>query len=309
MFTVTLKNRRARAFTLIELLVVIAIIAILIALLVPAVQKVREAAARLQCSNNLKQIGLGCHGYHDSNKRFQGGYNYNASTDISEATWLYFLLPYVEQQALFATANLSQNFGSLPNANSTINATLPPVYACPSDSTARNWINLYIKGSYVGNDGIGPMTSPANWDTYASVAKFGVFMLNSKIKMVDITDGTSNTALASEIIKVNAPGDDLRGVMYYPEGPLYHHNTGPNSTTADNLRSSIGCVSVTEAPCIGTYTAYNNRSLIMAARSRHSGGVNLCLADGTVRFVTNSVTLGTWQALGTINGNEPPGDF
>ena len=297
-------------FTLIELLVVIAIIAILIALLVPAVQKVRESAARMQCTNNLKEIGIGTHGYHDANKRLMPGYNYNATTDISEATWLYFLLPYVDQMQIFATANLSQNFGSLPNANSTLNGYLPAVYSCPSDSmVAKTCWNFYIKGSYAGNDGIGPMVSPAGGWTGPGVTTIGVFMMNTKITMTDITDGTSNTALASEIIKVTGATDDLRGVMYYPEGPLYQHNTGPNSTTPDNLRQGA-CMNVPEAPCIGTtYTAYNNRSLIMAARSRHSGGVNLALADGTVRFVSNTVALTTWQALATIRQTDVPADF
>ncbi len=299
---------RRRGFTLIELLVVIAIIAILIALLVPAVQKVREASARTQCTNNLKQLGLGCQGFHDANKRFQTGYNYNASTDISEATWIYFVLPYVDQGAIHATANLAQNFGSLPNANSTLNSVSPAVLNCPSDLTAKSWVNLYIKGNYVGNDGIGPMLSPAGWVTSASVSKFGVFMLNSKIRLTDITDGSSNTALASEIIKVTNATEDLRGAMYYPEGPLYQHNTGPNSTTPDNLRTGH-CSNVPEAPCTGTYSAYNNRSLIMAARSRHSGGVNLVLCDGTVRFVTNNVAIGVWQGLGTIIENEVIGDY
>ncbi len=302
---------RRAGFTLIELLVVIAIIAILIGLLVPAVQKVREAAARTQCVNNLKQIGLGTHAYHDSYKAFMAGYKYNAGSDISEATWLYFLLPYVEQQAVYATANLGQNFGSLPNANSTINTILPAVYSCPSDSGggSTSW-SLYLKGSYVGNDGIGPMTSPANgWQTSASVTKYGIFMLNSRTRMADVTDGTSNTALASEIIKTPGAADDLRGIMYYPEGPLYQHNNGPNSTTPDSLRSSA-CNNIPEAPCTGTYSAYNNRSLIMSARSRHPGGVNLCMADGTVRFVSNGIAIGTWNALGTINGGEVlPGDF
>lgn len=304
------RSRRRRGFTLIELLVVIAIIAILIALLVPAVQKVREAAARTQCSNNLKQIALGCQSYHDNYKRFMYGYGYNGSSDISEATWIYYMLPYVEQQALFGTANLAQNFGSLPNANSTLNQTPLSVLTCPSDSTLKTvcWTN-YIKHSYVANSGIGPLTSPSGWVSINSVTSPGVLFLNSKIKIAEITDGTSNTALASEVIRVAGTTDDLRGVSYYPEGPLYVHNNAPNSSTPDNLRSG-SCLSTTEAPCTGTYTAYNNRSLIITARSRHSGGVNLAMVDGTVRFVTNAVSQPTWQAVGTINGGEIPGsDF
>lgn len=139
-----------------------------------------------------------------------------------------------------------------------------------------------------------------------SVASPGMFMINSKIRIADIPDGTSNTAMVSELIK--SPGEDWRGVMHYPEGPLYQHNNTPNSPTPDEFRNQF-CRSIPEAPCIGTYTSYDTRKVILSARSRHPGGVNLALADGSVRFVQNSINLGTWKALSTPGGGEVVGDF
>ncbi|MCE9561067.1 MAG: DUF1559 domain-containing protein [Planctomycetes bacterium] len=292
-----------RGFTLIELLVVIAIIAVLIGLLLPAVQKVREAASRMKCSNNLKQLGIGLHGYHVVYERFPPGYNYNGTTDISEATWLFFLLPYVEQQALYDKANLSLCFGQQPNANGVISANMLPVYSCPSDVPGNLALLYYGKGNYAANGGIGPMTSNFT-SPLGSITTPGVFLANGRLGIKDITDGTSNTTAASEVLK--APGDDFRGVMYYPEGPIYQHNRTPNTSTPDDFRTS-SCVSTVKAPCVGTYTAYNNRAVIMSARSNHTGGVNVALCDGSLRFVTNGISQTTWQAAGTIGLGEPMG--
>jgi prepilin-type N-terminal cleavage/methylation domain-containing protein/prepilin-type processing-associated H-X9-DG protein len=182
------------------------------------------------------------------------------------------------------------------------------VYTCPSDKNLGNSFTLtyYGKGNYVGNSGLGPMLSVFS-TPITSVNTVGVFIINEPLRIADISDGTSNTALASEVIRV--AGNDMRGVMHYPEGPLYQHNTGPDSSTPDNIRTNW-CVSVPEAPCTGTYTAWNNRSVIMTARSRHQGGVNLALADASVRFVTDSITVATWQALGTSGNNDAIGsDF
>ena len=295
-----------RAFTLIELLVVIAIIAILIGLLLPAVQKIREAANRMKCTNNLKQIGLGLQNFHDTNGTLPPAYNYNGTTDISEASWLYFLLPYVEQDNLYKTANLNQNFGSLPNQNSTISAAMLPGYSCPSDIPGDLALTYYGKGNYAANGGIGPMTS-AFTNPQASVTTPGVFTVNTQINLAAITDGTSNTALASEVRKVR--GNDFRGVMHYPEGSVYQHNRTPNTSVPDDFRSGL-CISTPQVPCVGAYTAYNNRAVIMSARSNHTGGVNVVLCDGSVRFVRNSVSQSTWQGLGTIANSEVPGpDF
>jgi len=305
------RRRGPSAFTLIELWVVIAIIAILIALLVPAVQKVREAAARTQCVNNLKQIALGLHNYHDANKKLPPGHVASPFTGYDsgafEATWVTYVLLYLEQGNLYKTADFNRGFGqgTKNHPNNLIDGTLLDILRCPVDNQAPElWYGFLARGSYAGNNGLGTMveSTAANIITRPK----GVFMMDSKVPLANISDGTSNTAMVSEIIR--APGNDLRGVMHYPEGPLYQHTYTPNSSSPDNLRSP--CQNIPRAPCIGTYTSWNPRRLIMTARSNHPGGVNLALCDGSVRFVANSVDFSTWQALATYMGGEViPGDF
>jgi prepilin-type N-terminal cleavage/methylation domain-containing protein/prepilin-type processing-associated H-X9-DG protein len=309
-----LPNRRRGGFTLIELLVVLAIIGVLVSLLLPAVQKVREAAARVQCQNNLKQIGLGLHHYHNVVQHFPAGYlwkDYFYSPDSNESTWITHLLPYLEQDDLYRTANFNAGFG-VGGPNNQILATFLKLFGCPSDVPVDlcggSWGALWARGNYAGNDGIGPMVTVNTppYDPFASVVVPGVFMVNSKTRVTDMTDGTSQTVLVSELIK--SPGEDWRGVMHYPEGPLYQHNNTPNSPVPDQFRVQF-CQSIPRAPCIGTYTSWDTRKVILSARSRHPGGVNVLLADGSVRFAADAISLATWQALSTPAGGEVVGDY
>lgn len=304
------KKQSHRGFTLIELLVVIAIIAILIGLLLPAVQKVREAAARMKCQNNLKQLGLAMHNYESALGVFPPGYIHylavwNGTADASEATWPYFILPYIEQTAMFNSvsyATLSatsprHGFGMGDASTSTIRTTRLSLFSCPSDdlNAVFGFGGAYVRGNYAANGGIGPMTSPAAPNGLDHTVQ-GVFYNVSKIRVTEISDGTSNTVFMSELI--NVKGDDMRGILHYPEGPIYQHSNTPN-TGSDQVRSPY-CVSTDPAaPCTGAYTAYNNRQIILTARSRHTGGVNILMGDGSVRLCPNSVTTGVWQALST----------
>lgn len=301
----SLRNRQV-GFTLVELLVVIAIIGILVALLLPAVQAAREAARRTQCNNNLKQLALGLHNYHDTFRKFPAGYYQIPTGAANESTWITHILPFIEQKPLYDGITAWVAFGS-PSPGTGVHkvtSTFIPGLLCPSDVEVQLALTHWARGNYAGNNGIGPMFTEGQ----NSVARgpVGVFPQNVSRNMAEILDGTSNTAMVGELLK--SPGDDFRGVMHYPEGPLYHHNQAPNSKVPDQFRTSL-CKSIPRAPCTGTYTAWNNRSIVLSARSLHPGGVNLALCDGSVRFVSNTVNLTTWQNLGTPQDGAVLGEY
>ena len=300
-------------FTLVELLVVIAIIGVLIGLLLPAVQKVRDAANRAACGNNLKQLGIALHHYHDVQSSFPPAYiEYYPLTD--RATWQVLLLPYTEQDNLYRTYDPNETTGGGEN-NFLLNGTKLKLFRCPADVDLppKHYppspdLGPWATGNYLCNNGLGPMRS--DWRPETSVAQPGVFMVNSKTRVADITDGTSHTLLLSECINVPGTGDleDWRGNLTYPENCAFHWNFTPNSPSPDWLREGL-CVSIAEAPCIGTHLAYNDRLEILSARSRHPGGVQVLLGDGRVAFIPNTINLATWQALGSPAGGEVVGDF
>src|SRR5262245_14076397 len=246
-------NTRRSGFTLIELLVVIAIIAILIGLLVPAVQKVREAAARASCQNNLKQLGLAMHTYHDNYKKFPYGEGPGNPADPIKTRrgccwgdWQTLILPYLEQGNIFkGYVNLGGSdltgprYGASPNVENVTSKRLE-VLTCPSDNPNPGAITTTIKGvtyaitshNYVVNYG---NTNNYQLDITTPVAqKFGGAPFGwapVSCRITDITDGTSNTLLASETVQ--GIGSDLRGFSWWAPGAQFTTVNGPNSAAPD----------------------------------------------------------------------------
>jgi prepilin-type N-terminal cleavage/methylation domain-containing protein/prepilin-type processing-associated H-X9-DG protein len=326
------------AFTLIELLVVIAIIAVLLGLLVPAIQKVRETAARVQCTNNLKQIALAAHNYHNAAKKFPPG----IATAPSQASVLVLLLPYVEQATLYQQFDMRQDVYNAP-ANAPARMQQVALFLCPSDrSTGAKPDDfpppgqppaIVGKANYFGNMGTHGLwqenvpTAPKDPRTW------GIFAFESRTRLECITDGASNTALFAEVKRGAAPSDDATDVAVLPPGSWDQGNAGTNP---NNLTPPAGCANPpstynftglqyyrshlittmythTVPPNYAGPDCMRNPSALppmpwqqghLAARSYHPGGVNVALADGSVRFVSDTISLTTWKAVGTRSGGE-----
>jgi prepilin-type N-terminal cleavage/methylation domain-containing protein len=318
------ERRSRRGFTLIELLVVISIITILIGLLLPAIQKVREAAARVQCQNNFKQIGIACHGYHDSYNKLPPAVLVGPGTGWNDENylgpnWAVFILPYVEQLNLYrpvaASVQAYQSWvqlgrGGLDSGWRSVRGNVIPLYRCPSESfdqpgtrAGGNW----ARGNYAAN--AGPANFPGTANGNSPSDGFGrpgggVMCINWGVSLPQLTaqDGTSSTIMINHVRAGPDPGD-MRGTWAWglPGCSVTAANAiGDCYTPNDRGSNSDDVLGCSDRPDIamGCYgKAYGQGQ----ARSQHTAGVLAGFADGSVRLIQDTVSQDVWYYMNSRN--------
>ncbi len=331
-------NNSRYGFTLIELLMVVAIVGIAIMLLLPAAQSAREAARRVQCANNLRQIGLAMHDYHDEQGTLAPGAN-----GCCWGTWLLFVLPYIDQSNLYNSWNFAggarsdeksarEMFGYAGAANVTVTGTRVGVFYCPSDPNNTALVGAgagaVTSQNYVVNFGNTTSSQPpfyqySGWRIPFLGAPFGDVRAPvaagtsdeaagtrlATIQFAAITDGLNGTLLTSEVLV--GTGGDLRGFSWWRNGAMFTGLLPPNSPFPDVMPSSRHCGPVPpNLPCTGATGGqdrngtYVGLGLLNNPRSKHNGGVTAGMADGSVRFIRNSVDVFVFQALSSTSGSE-----
>ncbi|MFN0052239.1 MAG: DUF1559 domain-containing protein [Planctomycetales bacterium] len=337
---------RRAGFTLIELLVVIAIIAVLIALLLPAVQQAREAARRSQCKNNLKQIGLAMHNYHDTFSQLPISVGWSRNSDFRGAfSDKVYLLPYLDRSPEYQRTNFNQmaydSGGWNGNDNIDTTSTRLPIFNCPSQAnTAGGGPGNFTYAINHGTPFHAPHTSSgANFagnGNHNGVASFvggpgGDFWLvnDAPVRMGSLIDGASNTAAYAEFV-LEMPGSTpaaLKTQVHTWAGGNNTQQVRQDCLAKTDMSGRPGmrgrawawsfmgvgstynhCMLPNEQPC-HSYTDDWGGSSLMGASSQHTGGANLLMGDGSVRFVSENINAPTWWAIGTRGDNEVPGEF
>ncbi len=308
-----LSRQKVRAFTLVELLVVIAIIGVLVALLLPAVQSAREAARRTQCANNLKQMGIGIHNYHDTFQKLPFGWSDRG------AGWTTMMLPYIEQQNLWASLkfNEADNWDSANSDNQRACGTFITAFRCPSMANVPKHLTNQSIPNRVPSSYRGVASSTADSDD-ASTSKNGrslelkdqegVFFGCSHVRLAEITDGTSNTLVIGESYFDTFSQDGNQMDFWYigsPQiDPCICQGSGTGGTEFSEFCGSTGVPF--NARAIPSTSGYVKE---LSFSSLHPSGGHFCVGDGSVRFISFNINQQTYQGLGSRNGGESLADF
>jgi len=309
-----------QAFTLVELLVVIAIIGILIALLLPAVQAAREAARRMKCSNSLKQLGLALHNYEGSAGRFPPGVTWNASAGLParysrpRLNFQVLLFNYLEANNAFNRIDFSVSgvgqaiWTAAPNVEAC--SSPMPHLLCPTENNRKPWVSGSFnipRSNYFGvwnGLQIGDLINPLP-------EKKAFFGANAAVRISEIQDGTSNTMAITEGL-VGALSSDGRGMAWSDQsaGQFVHTDLGPNSRLPDRCFSGSWCQSVPNDDRYRPWVRGDTTTTdTCAARSLHPGGVHALFSDGSVHFLSQTISIDIWRALATIQGGEVSASF